>query len=136
MSRSSPWSEIAWGLAGSAELRALLEALPQGARATRLPVPAAAWVADLLAERTGRPLLVVVPHEGEARAWLESLALFAGPGVGLDFPAPSLSPYQAVDASLQVRAEEVVALDRVASGAARALVATPRALFRRLPACY
>ncbi len=134
MSRSSPWSGIARNLAASAELEALVRALPDGARATRLPVPAAAWVADLLAERTGRPLLVVVPHEGEARAWLESLLLFSGPGTGLPFPAPSLSPYQAIDASLQVRAEEVVALDRAVSGAARALVTTPRALFRRLPA--
>ena len=134
MSRGSPWSEIARVLAGSAEVAALAAGLRRGARATRLPAAAAAWVADLLAESSGRPLLVIVPHEGEARAWLEALALFSGPRAGLPFPAPSLSPYQAVDASLQVRAEEVVALDRAGSGATRALVATPRALFRRLPA--
>jgi len=134
MARPAPWNEIALALAGSAELAALEARLGEGARATRLPAAAAAWVADVIAERSGRPVLAIVPHEGEARLWLESLALFAGGRRAAAFPAPSLSPYQALDASLQVRAEEVVALDGASTGVLRTLVATPRALFRRLPA--
>jgi transcription-repair coupling factor (superfamily II helicase) len=135
MSRATPFSELAWAIAGSPELARLEPRLGSagGARATRLPVAAAAWVADLLAERAGRPLLVVVPHEGEARAWLEGAALFAGAQSAAAFPAPSLSPYQAADPSLQVRADEVLALEGARTGVLRALVATPRALFRRLP---
>ena len=46
----------------------------------------------------------------EALAWLESLKLIAGEGVGGYFATPSLSPYQEADASLTVRAQEVTAL--------------------------
>ncbi len=133
MPRTAPWTEISALLAASPELAAIEARLGRPARATRLPPAAAAWIADLLAERARRPVLAVVPHEAEARLWLESLALFSGESAGAPFPAPSLSPYQATDASLQVRADEVVALDRAARGDVRALVATPRALFRRLP---
>jgi len=130
----SPWAELSETLRRAPELRQLLDRLGRGgACATRLPVPAAAWVGELCAAEAGRPLLVVVPHESEARAWLEALRLVTGRDAGASFPAPSLSPYQEVETSLQVRAEEVVALDRAASGEASALVTTPRALFRRLP---
>ncbi|MCB1008255.1 MAG: hypothetical protein KDB94_05090, partial [Acidobacteria bacterium] len=133
MRRPGPWSDLDRALAASPELAAIESRLGRPARATRLPPGAAAWVADLVASRARRPVLAIVPHAAESRLWLESLALFAGEGAAASFPAPSLSPYQATDASLQVRAEEVVSLDRAARGAARALVATPRALFRRLP---
>jgi transcription-repair coupling factor (superfamily II helicase) len=134
MDAASPLAELARALAGSAPFRELAAAVERGRGvATRLPPGAAAWVGDRLAARLGRPLLVVVPHESEARAWLEGLRLVAGEEAGVHFPAPSLSPYQEIDASLAVRAEEVVALSRAAAGAAQALVATPRALFRRLP---
>jgi len=99
--------------------------------AERLPLPAAAWVGELLSRDLDRPLLVVVPHESDALAWSEASELFEGPAVY--FSTPSLTPYYAADVSLQVRALESVALWRSLSGAARVLVCTPRALFRRLP---
>ncbi|HSL84105.1 MAG TPA: transcription-repair coupling factor [Thermoanaerobaculia bacterium] len=101
----------------------------------RLPVPAAAWVVGLLAEDLGRPVLAVVPREADALAWLEAASLFgAAPGSeAVFFPSPSLTPYQEAAASLHVRAQEVVALDRVLSGRAGTVLTTPRALFRRLP---
>jgi len=132
MALPSPWAELAARLEQSEVFRALCAA-GAGATATRLPAPAAAWVGERLAAARGRPLLVVVPHESDARAWLEALRLWSGRDAGAAFPAPSLSPYQEVDASLQVRAEEVVALERARAGELTAVVATPRALFRRLP---
>ncbi len=103
----------------------------------RLPVPAAAWVVELLAEDLGgdRPVVVVVPREADALAWIEAAALFsrAGGREAVFFPAPSLTPYQEAAASLNVRVQEVTALDRVLSGRASTVVTTPRALFRRLP---
>jgi transcription-repair coupling factor (superfamily II helicase) len=106
----------------------------------RLPVPAAAWVIELLAEDNGRPALVVVPHEADALAWIEAAQLFAPRSratAPVYFPGPSLSPYQEAETSLLVRAQEAVALDRLLGGGAGApavtLVTTPRALFRRLP---
>jgi transcription-repair coupling factor (superfamily II helicase) len=102
----------------------------------RLPVPAAAWVTGLLAAELDRPVLAVVPREADALAWLEGEALFAPRPDGSEavfFPAPSLTPYQEAAASLNVRAQEVVALDRIVSGRASTVVTTPRALFRRLP---
>ncbi len=113
------------GSAAYARLRA------GASRAVRLPVPAAAWVVDSLAAERGRPALVVVPREADALAWVEAAALF---GRGAEFfPAPALTPYQELEVSLPVRAQEIVALDRALAGRVGALVATPRALFRRLP---
>jgi transcription-repair coupling factor (superfamily II helicase) len=118
----------------SAPFAALLEGVRAGrGLATRLPAGAAAWVGERIAAALGRPLLVVVPHEAEVRGWLEALRLVAGGGAGAHFPAPSLSPYQEADASLQVRAAELVALERALAGEVSAVVTTPRALFRRLP---
>ena len=97
----------------------------------RLPLPAAAWVVELLTQDLKRPMLVVVPHESEALAWTEASDLFGGSAAY--FSTPSLTPYHATEASLQVRALESVALWRSLSGGARVLVCTPRALFRRLP---
>jgi transcription-repair coupling factor (superfamily II helicase) len=134
MERDAPFAEPASALSGGEPFRALAAAVEAGRGvATRLPAGAAAWVGDRLRARLGRPLLVVVPHESEARAWLESLRLLVGRDAGAYFPAPSLSPYQEADVSLGVRAEEVVALMRALAGEAEAVVTTPRALFRRLP---
>jgi len=134
MSRSSPFADSLAELAASAEFRSLSAAVEAGRGvATRLPAGAAAWVGDRLATRLGRPLLVVVPHEAEARLWIESQRLATGRDAAVHFPAPSLSPYQEVDASLGVRADEVVALVRASAGEVGAIVTTPRALFRRLP---
>ncbi len=123
------WGEASERIRASAPYRALLE---RPGDVVRLPAPAAAWVGELLAEDLRRPLLVLVPREADALAWLEAVQLF-GSGRAVYFPAPSLTPYQETEISLLVRAQESVALDRIVSGAARTVVATPRALFRRLP---
>jgi hypothetical protein len=142
------WEELSRTLRTSAPYRALL-----GGRAevVRLPVPAAAWVGGLLARDLRRPLVAVVPREADALTWMEAARLFSGvagiggvAGVGgfggvggeqaaVYFPSPSLTPYQEAEVSLQVRAQEAVALDCVLSGTATAVVTTPRALYRRLP---
>jgi transcription-repair coupling factor (superfamily II helicase) len=127
------WEELSRTLRSSAPYRSLLQGLGD---VVRLPVPAAAWMGDLLARDLRRPLLVVVPREADALAWIEAARLFAEAGSEdrvVYFPAPPLTPYQEAETSLLVRAQESVALDRVASGAATTVVATPRALFRRLP---
>jgi len=100
---------------------------------TGLPVAAAAWVIDCLAEDLERSILVVVPREGEASEWLEAAQNLGRSGSTVYFPAPSLTSYQETEVSLAVRAHEVVALDRLHVGGVSTVVCTPRALFRRLP---
>ncbi len=125
------WDTSSRALRASATYRALVAELGEVAR---LPVPAAAWVMELLAEDLGRQLLVVVPHEVDAYAWLEAARLFStGEDGAVHFPAPALSPYQEAEISLLVRAEESRAVDTIARGKARTILTTPRALFRRLP---
>ena len=141
------WEELSRTLRSSAPYRALLRGR---AEVVRLPVPAAAWVGSLLARDLRRPLVAVVPREADALTWLEAARLFScGPGAAgaaggggegdageqaaVYFPSPSLTPYQETEVSLQVRAQESVALDGVCSGVAATVVTTPRALFRRLP---
>ncbi len=124
------WEELSRTVRTGAPYRSLLQGLGD---VVRLPVPAAAWVGELLARDLGRPLLVLVPREADALAWLEAARLFGREEGVVYFPAPSLTPYQEAETSLLVRAQESVALDRVRSGAATTVVATPRALFRRLP---
>ena len=100
-----------------------------------LPVAAGAWVLETLALDLGRPLVVVVPHETEAREWAAAAAtLGARGGAVVWFPAPTLSPYQEAEVPLSVRAQEVAALDRIFSAERPTVVTTPRALQRRLPA--
>jgi transcription-repair coupling factor (superfamily II helicase) len=125
------WEELSRTLRSGAPYRALRAALGD---VVRLPVPAAAWVARLLVEDLGRPMLVVVPREADALGWMEAARLFGHEAEAVYFPAPSLTPYQEAETSLLVRAQESVALDCVISGVATTVVATPRALFRRLPA--
>ncbi|MDX1997940.1 MAG: transcription-repair coupling factor [Thermoanaerobaculia bacterium] len=123
-------------VAPSARLRAsdpYRRLLAERGDVVRLPVAAAAWVAELLREDLGRPLLVLVPRESDALGWIEATALFSGSDSACYFPAPSLTPYQDAAASLPVRALEALTLDRLAAGRATTVVATPRALFRRLP---
>ncbi|HJX29161.1 MAG TPA: hypothetical protein VJ885_14725, partial [Thermoanaerobaculia bacterium] len=124
------WEELSRTLRSSAPYRSLRERLGD---VVRLPVPAAAWVGELLAEDLGRPLLVLVPREADAQSWIEAARLFGREDRVVYFPAPSLTPYQETEVSLLVRAQESVALDRACCGAATTVVATPRALFRRLP---
>lgn len=129
MNRLPPLAAATRSLRSSEVYRALRKDLGP---VERLPIPAAAWVVGLLAADLDLPLLAVVPHEAEALAWVEAAELFGFPA--LHFAAPSLSPYQETEISLQVRAAEVVALERLSAGEVRHLVCTPRALFRRLPA--
>jgi transcription-repair coupling factor (superfamily II helicase) len=129
--RDRVWEDLSRTLRTSVPYRSLLDRL--GGDVVRLPVPAAAWVGDLLARDLGRPLLVVVPREADALAWIEAARLFGREEGVVYFPAPSLTPYQETEVSLMVRAQETVALDRACCGAATTVVTTPRALFRRLP---
>src|SRR5882724_959858 len=124
------WEELSRTLRSSAPYRSLLAG---GGDVVRLPVPAAAWLGELLAADLGRPLLAVVPREGDALTWIEAAQLFGKREGTVYFPSPSLTPYQEAATSLQVRAQEAVALDRVISGQATTVVTTPRALFRLLP---
>ena len=128
------WEELSRILRTSAPYKSLLQRLGD---VVRLPVPAAAWVGELLARDLGRPVLVLVPREADALTWMESARLFGREGpeeAAVYFPAPALTPYQEAEASLMVRAQESAALDCVVSGRRTTVVATPRALFRRLPA--
>ncbi|MEO8502267.1 MAG: transcription-repair coupling factor [Acidobacteriota bacterium] len=124
------WNDFAARLRSSSPYRVLRERLGDTAR---LPLPAAAWVCELLAQDLKRPLLVVLPHESDALTWLEAARTMGGQDKCLHFPAPSLTPYQEAEVSLQVRAQESAAIDAILSGAAVTVVCTPRALFRRLP---
>lgn len=129
MSRSTVWDEPSRLLRQSGPYEQLRRHLGE---VVRLPVPAAAWVLDLLSEDLGRPMLVLVPHEVNAYNWLEASRLLARQAA-VYFPAPSLSPYQETAVSLLVRAEEARAVDRLLRGQIRTVVTTPRALFQRLP---
>jgi transcription-repair coupling factor (superfamily II helicase) len=124
------WEELSRTLRSSAPYKSLLAG---GGDVVRVPVPAAAWMGELLAADLGRPLLAIVPREGDALTWTEAAQLFGRRDGTVYFPSPSLTPYQETETSLQVRAQEAVALDRVISGQATTIVTTPRALFRRLP---
>ena len=124
------WEDLSRILRSSAPYKTLLQGLGD---VVRLPVPAAAWVGELLARDLGRPVLVLVPREADALTWMEAARLFGREEGIVYFPAPSLTPYQETETSLMVRAQESVALDCVASGRLTTVVATPRALFRRLP---
>ncbi len=124
------WEDLSRTLRSSAPYKSLLQGLGD---VVRLPVPAAAWIGELLARDLGRPLLVLVPREADALMWIEAARLFGREEGVVYFPAPSLTPYQEAETSLMVRAQEAVALDCVTSGKMSTVVATPRALFRRLP---
>ena len=102
-----------------------------GGALLRLPAPAAAWVMELVAADLEAPLVVVVPHEPAARRFIDGSRLTGGAAV--HYPVSALSPYQAAEISLSVRAERSVALDRWLRGESRVLVTTPQALFQRLP---
>lgn len=112
-----------------------------GARtAARLPVGAAAWVVDLLAESEVSPVLAVVPHESDAVAWRETVECLVGEPAAADgeqrvehLPAPRLTPYHESPASIGERAQTVEVLARLAHRPPRVTVVTPRALARRLP---
>ena len=110
------WEDLSRTLRSSAPYKSLVEGLGD---VVRLPVPAAAWVGELLARDLGRPVLVLVPREADALTWIEAARLFGRNDNGVVyFPTPSLTPYQETETSLMVRAQESVALDCVTSGKA------------------
>jgi transcription-repair coupling factor (superfamily II helicase) len=116
--------------------RRLYDSVERGAPAslTGLPVGPAAWVLETLARHLDRAVVVIVPHETEAREWVSSAATLGRRGAQVVwFPAPSLSPYQEAEVPLSVRAQEVAALDAVYATPRPTVVTTPRALQRRLP---
>ena len=117
------WEELSRTLRTSAPYKALLQGLGD---VVRLPVPAAAWVGELLARDLGRPLLVLVPREADALTWIEAARLFGREEGVVYFPAPSLTPYQEAETSLLVRAQESVALDCVGSRARSPRSSRPR----------
>jgi transcription-repair coupling factor (superfamily II helicase) len=122
-------TELTESLRRSAPYRQLVG--QTAAAVERLPVAAAGWVLPSLVADRRAGLLVVTPHESQALAFVQGARL--GGWEVENFTAPSLTPYQATTASLRVRAQEVVALDRIVRGRVRFVVATPRSLFRRLP---
>src|SRR5436305_5154886 len=97
------WEEISRTPRSSAPYRSLLAG---GGDVVRLPVPAAAWVGELLAADLGRPLLAIVPREGDALTWIEAAQLFGRRDGAVHYPSPPRTPYQQADTSLEVRAQE------------------------------
>ena len=124
------WGPYSQALRTSAPFRALLK---RRGDVIGLPLPAAAWVGEVLADQLGRRVVAIVPRESDALTWVEAAELFGGTGRTVYFPAPSLAPYQEAEPTLLVRAREAVALDAILSGVAKTVVCTPRALFRKLP---
>lgn len=100
----------------------------------QVPIAAAAWIFEEVAREIDAPLLVVVPKESEALAWIEAARLFSGREDEIfEFPAPPLTPYQETETALSFRAREAVALDRLAEVDRATLVCTPRALWHPVP---
>jgi len=79
------WEELSRTLRSSAPYRSLLAG---GGDVVRLPVPAAAWLGELLAADLGRPLQAVVPREGDALTWIEAAQLFGKREGTVYFPSP------------------------------------------------
>lgn len=102
------WEDLSRTLRTSTPYKALVSGLGD---VVRLPVPAAAWVGEMLGRDLGRPVLVIVPREADALAWIEAARLFGREEGVVYFPAPSLTPYQEAETSLMVRSQESVALD-------------------------
>src|SRR6476659_240797 len=87
-----------------------------------------------LAEDLGRPLAIVVPDEKEAERLVCDLEA-AGLTRVFHAPAPTLTPYQRIPASLKARRDEFALLSALAEpGAVEAAVLPARSLFTRLPA--
>jgi len=125
-----PWNELSERLRASEPYRRVRGGAPA---VSRLPAAGLAWVATLLAEDLDRRLLVLVPHEAEAMAWLEMDRLLHDGSRAVYFPATALTPYQDRAPSLAVRAQEILATAALGRSDLQTLVTTPRALFQPLP---
>ena len=87
-----------------------------------------------LAEDLGRPFAAIVPNEKDAERFLDDLAA-AGSERVFQAPAPTLTPYQRIPASLKSRRDEFALLAALRSGAGPVAAVLPaRSLFVRLPA--
>ena len=92
-----------------------------------------AILASALAEALGRPFVAVVPNEKDAARFAGDL-LGAGTARVFQAPAPTLTPYQRIPASLKARRDEFALLTALRAGSGPAAVLPARALFVRLPA--
>ncbi len=98
-------------------------------------LPAA--IAAALSADLGRPLAIVVASEKDAERWVGDLAA-AGFARVFHAPAPTLTPYQRIPASLKARRDEFALLTALAEGGVLAgggfaAVLPARSLFTRLP---
>jgi transcription-repair coupling factor (superfamily II helicase) len=131
VTRSSAWVRAGDVLRSSPAFQSLVEGQ---CRLSGIPIPAAAWVFELAADLVARPNLVLVPGESDALAWVEAARLLGATAEDvIFFPSPALTPYQESETSLQVRAQESIALDKLFRASRPTLVCTPRALFRPVP---
>ena len=92
----------------------------------------------LLAERTGRRILLVVPDDASLESWQRDLAAFGAvlgrnPRRVVVVPAMDADPYNDIPPHPEVARERVVALGRLARGEADMVLTPARALLARLP---
>ncbi|HKD16731.1 MAG TPA: CarD family transcriptional regulator, partial [Thermoanaerobaculia bacterium] len=93
-----------------------------------------AILASALAQELGRPFIAVVPNEKDAARLAGDLLGVGTPRV-FQAPAPTLTPYQRIPASLKSRRDEFALLAALRGGTGPAAAVLPaRALFVRLPA--
>jgi transcription-repair coupling factor (superfamily II helicase) len=86
-----------------------------------------------LARDLSRPLAIVVASEKDAERWVEDLAA-AGLSRIFHSPAPTLTPYQRIPASLKSRRDEFSLLTALSDGGSPIAAVLPaRSLFTRLP---
>ncbi len=111
-------------LLGAAKARSLVTAfgMAEGQKA---------HLAAALSRDTGRPVLLVVPNEGQAARAFDDLTQFLGEGVYL-LPPREVALYHASAASRDVLNRRVEALHAAATGEARVIVASADALQHQL----
>ena len=84
-----------------------------------------------LAQKSGRPLLVLTASERSAASVLEDVSALMGGGVSL-FPARDITFYQDVAASREVAYRRIETMRRLISGQAHAVVAPADAILHRV----
>jgi transcription-repair coupling factor (superfamily II helicase) len=115
-----------------------LEEGARGLRLTGLVEGARALVLHLLALRTGKALLLVLPDDNALEAYRRDLSAFAeqlgrDPKRILVFPALDADPYYGIAPHAEVVRERILALDALPRGAVDILLAPARALLDLLP---